>query len=270
MRIIGCFLGILILLTAFGCTPIQRGATKDGFIVSGQPNIAVHITPEMTLYKTAQKSVMLATDSPHSTSARMTYAVFGSVEGNTLLRHAHTLTIAPSTQQWIFSPETYKSRYAISTSKQKINGRNFTIQTLLIPTQDDWFTSLWQENDVLTPPNWLAMRWSLTPNNRERIVAEYREPLPPCLSATTAWEDIQTEESISTIDRQELWQRCDRELGAFATRANRAIGFGPIEEREILQEGGTRLTKETSHRPDFTHQVGELEALPRDTPHYRD
>lgn len=253
---------------AMACTPVQRGATDEGFIVGGQPNIAISVSPELDLQRTGEKSVVLDTDTVHSTSARMTYAVFGNTKDSRVARHAHTFSINPSTRNWRFSPETYTSRYGISTTKQKINGQHHTIQTLLVPAKDDWFSDLWQENGVLPPESWLAMRWSTTPNNLQRVVAEYREPMPPCIRSSEAWRALVSQETVPTIYKQQLWQQCNQEFEDFTQRANSTIHFDRLNESSPLQTS-TTLKIDSSHRPNFTHQAGELEENNKSNDRYK-
>ena len=254
-----CFV-TLSLFTLLSCTPLPRGATEQGFVVGGHTNIAINISPDLPLQAAGQKSITLATDHMRLASARMHYAIFGEIHEGNVTRHAHTFFVTPSGKNLIFSPETYTSRYAITTAKETVEKRRYTVQTLMIPAEGDWFSHLWAENTITPPSAWLGMRWSSSPTHRERIVIEYREPLPPCLEQSSVWVSLQESERVSTMDKQALWQQCQHELSSFTQRAQKSIHRSPLQAPPLMHTGKTTLS-DTSQQPDFTHHVGELEWL---------
>lgn len=258
-------LALLAILTA--CAPVKRGPTEQSFIAEGQPNIEISVAPPFRLAGSGQKSIRIKNDRMASTSASINYSVFADLAGPNVKRHAHIFLASVPGKQWMLSPETYPARLALSTSKEKIDGKNFTIQVLIIPGEGDWFNELWQINGYNPSDAWLAMRWSTDPNTQERIVAEYREPLPRCLKQHSVYHDLNKGGVTTKFNRQLAWISCEEVLSAFRERGNSVFSFGKPVPGSALS--GTNLLMQTVRdRPDLTDLIGETEHLEHGTFRY--
>jgi hypothetical protein len=97
----------------------------------------------------------------------------------------------------------------------KWGGHEWVVEMLLVPSEGDWFSDYWHVNRREVPHTWLAKRWSAILGMTDKVVLEYREPLPASLASL--------EPALLLPDAE-----TDVVLRAFVARADKA--FTPSRE----------------------------------------
>lgn len=235
-----CIAGLLLS----GCTGAMTGVSGTALVRSGYPRCTISTNEPFTLQGYGRLWVSLPTEFlGFAPSGSMDYAVSSDAGEGPVVRHAHSLIVRPSDDiRWRFRPESFKPFGGLSLVKQDINGYRWTVQILRVDAERDWFSAMWRENGRETPEFWIARRFSATPEQATRVVAEYREAWPDCL---------EPEASDLVFVRREC-------LEGFLERSDAAFLLD-MHASEIIEEpsASSRLQR-PGGAPDMKKLAGEL------------
>jgi hypothetical protein len=161
--------------------------------------------------------------------ASIDYAVFAEGTSGPVLRHAHAMLSILPRDIWRWELESWPQPASLSLSKMEKDGKFWTVQILPLPALNDWFSAFWTGNNREVPRFWLLKRWSATPFEATRILAEYREPAPRCMEeALLPLEGILRKEQISPPSSTEILLLCHKEIRAFSARADASVSLEAV------------------------------------------
>lgn len=251
------FAFLLSFALCSACTPRQEIASASGLYVSGRANFAISVAEGMKLATSSWFSSFAPSDVTVKPSGRFRYALFSdSVEGP-VERHAHVILGELPSNQWVWEKETWAKPEALSYEKDRKAGKYWTIQVFPVFSSRDWFSRLWQANGRQTPDFWLAKRWSSTPEDYLRIVAEYREPAPLCMRERLAGAEQRETQGVIEVKGKELWRNCDKDIEEFNSRADSAFLF---DRAKSMPDPAASVLKALPHgNPDIGKLVGKSE-----------
>ena len=183
---------------------------------------------------------------PFGPYASMAYILYTEKSDGPVDALAYTARAQFFQQGWIFSLErpTFNT---LSTQKFNKYGQFWTGHTMAVPAQRDWFSAMLTANDRPVPTVWLAMRYSATPQDQTRILAEYREAAPDCIA-----EAFQEDGSVQS---GALMGRCPDKVAAFTARAEAALEILPGADTASVVPR-TRTFTLPQKRPDMGRLVG--------------
>lgn len=259
---------VVTFLCVCGCAPRQIGATEHGFRASGKPNIAVSVAPPLRLAATGKRTAPTPSDLNINPSTSFHYAVFADTEGGPVLRHAHTILSELDRWSWRWEKETWAMPESLYYSTLDAGGKFWTVQMFPVTAATDWFSALWTENGRETPGFWLAKRWSSTPDDEIRVVAEYREPAPQCMRQRLT-DAAGAGKNAPPLKGKDLRRGCDQEIDAFSLRADAVFVFDRASGREPMpgvttnNADPTLLTSVPGQQPKMNKLVGKAEARSR-------
>lgn len=249
-------------LPASGCAPRRIEASSQGFSGSGIADFNIRVSPPLTLTLAGRATAAVPSDDAlQAPIATMAFALFAEGGSGAVTRHAHTIFSELPRQAWRWEMETWAKREALLYATERAGGKDWTIQIFPVAATGDWISALWQKNGRQTPDLWLAKRWSSTPEEEMRLLAEYREPLPACLRDNLGW--AAGENGPAPLPRgKDLRRGCEREIKEFSTRADAVFD---LEKRSdtppAAPEAKTALLPDM--RPDMPALVGRAEAIMR-------
>jgi hypothetical protein len=219
------FLALLLpALLAAGCNPARRIAADHGFYSSGNPSFSFTFDSALTLAGAGGMLASVPSDTNLRPAAAVRYAVFAEEDGAP--RHAHALICSLPDGLWQWEKESWPHPASLSFSKSDEEGKFWTIQIFPLPALSDWFSAFRQANGRENPRFWLLKRWSATPLDSVRILAEYREPAPACMEeALQPLEDILRRQEVPPPGSAALWGLCSREIQDFSARADAAVSL---------------------------------------------
>lgn len=179
----GLALFLLLLMQISGCAPAVSGVSGMSLVRTGYPRLTVGAREPMQLQGYGRQWVSLPTDYLGlQPTGSMDYAVYAEETEGPVERHAHVLVARPlAEREWRFKPESFPGPGGLALGRVVIDGYTWTLQTLRVDGEKDWFSAMWRENGRDVPERWIAVRYSATPDWYTRVVAEYREPWPECL-----------------------------------------------------------------------------------------
>ena len=162
---------------------VFNGVAGTTLVRGEYPRLSIAANAPLTLHAHGKVWVDLPTEFLGvRPSGIMNFAVYGQSEGNALASHAHALYVTPTEgHAWVFQPESYPTSGGLTIGRKVINDYTWTTQLIRVPAETDWFSAMWRESDYTVPSAWLARRFSASPDQTTRVVAEYREPWPECL-----------------------------------------------------------------------------------------
>lgn len=173
LMFIACF-----IFAAAGCTTVQHGASGNKFISAAFPALALEADHAMSLYASGGRMVRYENETFLPSSGYMDYAIYGTLDGAKVLRHAHLMRADISSDGMEFEIESLPGRYGAYVKKYEKAGLNWTEQLRYAQSEGDWFSNYWAENGFEVPETWLVMRYSTTYFGAPRMIMEYREPMP--------------------------------------------------------------------------------------------
>ena len=250
---------IILALLAPGCAPRRIEASPQGFSGSGIADFSINVSPPLTLAASGRLTPTTPSyDSFLAPTATMSFALFAEGDSGPVTRHAHTIFSELPTQLWRWEMETWAKREALLYTTERAGGKNWTIQMFPIVAAGDWFSALWLANGRQVPDLWLAKRWSSTPQEEMRLLAEYREPAPACMRDNL----VQPDGSALPLPKgKDLWRGCEKEIKEFSARADKVF--------ELEKRGGAPAAPAPKAAilpnvaPDMSALVGRAEALTR-------
>jgi hypothetical protein len=197
------------------------------------------------------------TNSPY---ADFLFAAFSEEESGPVRASAHVILSELPYPDWRWEMETWARPESMRYSKLTAARRNWTVQIFPVMAAGDWFSELWTLNGRQTPDFWLAKRWSATPDEELRIVAEYREASPSCMrEQLLAYAESRKNKEFAPIQGKNLANRCDREMEEFSARADAAVRLDEDLSRPLDETG--RKARLPDGRPNMRSLVGVAEFI---------
>lgn len=262
------FLALLLALTAAlacGCQPQRKGAAGQDFYATGRGGALITAAPPLRLAASGALRAPVPSDLNLSPRGGFAYAVFGEEKDGAVTRHVHCISSDLDRFAWRWEKETWAMSATLVYAQEVKDARVWTSQIYPVFAARDWFSALWRENGRETPEFWLAKRWSATPEDDIRLVAEYREPAPACmLERLRAFAG--GGKNTPPLDGAALLIHCAEAVEDFSARADAALAFGrpaglPAEE---ATPQASLLRHRPSAQPDMGRLVGRAESLSRD------
>ena len=259
---------VLLALAAPGCAPRRVSASPQEFSGSGIADFSIRVAPPLTLAASGRLTARVPSDDalvpPIATVA---FAAFAEGDSGPVTRHAHTLFCELPLDSWRWEMETWGKRGALSRVSERKGGKYWTAQIFPVAAAGDWFSELWLKNGRQVPEFWLAKRWSSTPEEEMRLLAEYREPAPACMRDRLA--QAAGEKGAGYLpDSQELWRGCDEAIRDFSARADAVFDLERLRDQPAAVPAAsaapaakTALLPDSS--PDMAALAGRAEVLTR-------
>lgn len=256
------------LLCCPGCAPRQIGATQDALYASGRADFTIRVAPPLSLSATGAFNTSVASDVNIAPWGRFHYAVFTDSDDGPVQHHAHAAICELNKLSWRWEKETWSLPEAFFYAKEKKGGKYWTIQMLPVSAKKDWFSALWRENGRETPEFWIAKRWSSTPEDEIRIVAEYREPAPECMLERLREAEAQPMGAPS-LKGKTLLRNCDQAVEAFSRRADAVFALDTMNKTAPEGVPATTQTARPKNAPNMPKLIGRAELLDRGGDEYR-
>jgi hypothetical protein len=252
-----CLTLALIALLEPGCTPRRIEASPQGFSASGLADFTIRVADSLTLAASGRLTAATPSDdSVVAPSATLAFALFTEGESGPVTRHAHILFSELPQVAWRWEKETWAKHEALLYSSMRSGGKNWTIQIFPVIAEGDWFSALWQQNNRQVPDFWLAKRWSSTPQDEMRLLAEYREPAPACIREGFA--ETPTFKGRPMLPKgRELRRGCEQEIEAFSARADAVFAMDKRQDLQAAPSGKALSLPQTV--PDMARLVGRAE-----------
>ena len=209
---------MVFMLIAPGCAPRRIEASPQGFSGSGIADFSIKVSPPLTLAASGRLTATVPSyDSFLTPTATVSFALFAEGDSGPVTRHAHTIFSELPARLWRWEMETWAKRESLLYATERAGGKNWTIQIFPVAAAGDWFSALWLKNGRQVPDFWLAKRWSSTPEEEMRLLAEYREPAPACMRDSL----VQPDGSAFPLPKgKDLWRGCEKEIKEFSARAD--------------------------------------------------
>lgn len=256
------------LLCSSACAPRQAGATHDSLYTSGRADFTIRVAPPLSLAATGAFGASVASDVNITPWGRFRYAVFTDDGTGPVRRHAHAAVCELNKLSWRWEKETWALPEAFFYAKEQRGGKYWTIQMLPVTAKKDWFSALWRENGRETPEYWIAKRWSSTPEDDIRIVAEYREPAPECMLERLREADAQPM-GAPALKGKTLLRGCDGAVEAFSRRADAVFSLDVMNKTEPAGGPVTTQTARPKNSPNMPKLMGRAELVDRGGDEYR-
>ena len=257
---------LFALALAAGCAPRQIGATHDSLYASGRADFTIRVAPPLALAATGAFSTAVASDVNVAPWGRFRYAAFTDSDTGPVLRHAHAAVCELNRNAWQWEKETWALPEAFHYSKEQRGGKHWTVQMLPVAAEKDWFSALWRENGRETPEFWIAKRWSSTPEDEIRIVAEYREPVPGCMIERLR-EAAAQPMGTPGLKGKTLLRNCDEAIDAFSRRADAVFALDKMTTASPAS--AEPLAARPKSAPDMPKLIGRAELVDRGGNDYR-
>ena len=247
MRIKNLVLGLFLPLILSACSPAITGVTGNSLTRNNFPSATITANEPLQLLGYGRQFVTLRSD---ILTLRPTgifdYAVFSDSKEGPVTRSAHSIMLRPTDQnQWRFVLESWRGPNTFFMRGTGFDGMNWTEQLMSVTSQGDWFSDMWVASGREVPERWLAKRFSATPADFVRMVAEYREPWPDCMAP-----DIRSLELVSNADE------C---LGPFLKRADTAFSIQRAALDTSVPPAGPSVLTLPPTAPNATRLAGEVE-----------
>lgn len=257
---------VLTALTTAGCAPRQTGATSDSLYASGRADFTIRVAPPLTLAATGSFTTAVASDVNVAPWGRFRYAAFTDSDTGPVRRHAHAAICELNKYSWQWEKETWALPEAFYYSKEQRGGKYWTVQMMPVTAQKDWFSALWRENGRETPEFWIAKRWSSTPEDEIRIVAEYREPAPACMVERLR-EAAAQPMGTPSLKGKALLRNCDEAIDTFSRRADAVFA---LDKMTTASPTPTEpLAARPKNAPNMPKLIGRAELVDRGGNDYR-
>ena len=114
---------------------------------------------------------------------------------------------------------------------------------------------MWAENGRETPEFWLAKRWSATPEEEMRLLAEYREPAPACMRQRLRESLLADDKNSIPLRGKTLRAGCEEEIEAFSARAEAAVS---LDQLSGAPSGGRSVQARSGAIPSVRPNMAKL------------
>lgn len=255
------FIFTALTLCASGCAPRRIAASPQSFYGSGLADFTIDVAPPLTLATSGRLTAQVPSeDNILPANATVAFSAFTDSESGPVERHAHIIFSELPRYSWRWELETWAKPDSLLYAGERMGGKNWTIQVFPVTAATDWFGSLWRKNGREVPDFWLAKRWSSTPEDEMRLLAEYREPAPACMRERLA-DAAAADRNAPPLDGKELRRGCDREIEEFNARADRVFTMGKM--RGAPAEPAARTLALPEERMNMRKLVGKAEVVDR-------
>ena len=217
-----CILAAITVLLG-ACSPARTGVSGSTLTMNTTPGIRITAaapfspTDHGSLWVTPRTDSM--TDSP---LASFTYAVYANSAQPDAVAYAAIVTLSDAVN-WGFTPQPQKLPFSFGPLHPVAEHGLFgSVQNLCIPASSDWASEFLQAKGAKTPGAWLAQRWVYDLGQGIRAIAEYREPKPDWLDASSR--------DILLVDEKDLTA-----LREFQKRATVVFTASPLSGDNIIQ-----------------------------------
>ena len=253
--LIASLTGVLLLS---GCAARQNGATSQSLYAGGLADFSISVRPPLSLVSSGRLTAWVPSDVNLKPSGSFNYALFTEGGSGPVTRHAHCIFSELPKWNWRWEKETWALPQSLSYAQEQTGGKYWTVQIMPVTSRGDWFSAMWTENNRDVPEFWLAKRWSATPEDEMRIVAEYREPAPLCMRDRLA-EAAAADRNTSPLKGKELWRGCEREIEDFSARADTIFDKRRLQDERAAS--GHPLERRSGKAPDMGKLVGKAERM---------
>lgn len=250
----------LLALAAGGCASTYTGLAGATMYSDGLADMAVSPVNGMVPVAAGSYVGSFPSDSVINPSARINYAIYGDLDGQTVRRSAHVIFADLTVKnKYVIMPETFRAANEIQLRRIKLDRRDWVEHTFYERRQGDWFTEFWDINGYVTPQVWLGKRWSRTYDQTGRVVVEYREPLPACAKVNDP--DLVIIMSNVAIDAPT--PECRREVEDVFARADQAFSMRrPATVNTGVAAPAPALSLQPERQFDLGRYVGRAEFMP--------
>lgn len=254
-------LAFVALAGLAACAGAYTGLSGDVMYAYGLADVAISPNPPLKPFGSGLQNISMKTDAMIKAPATLNYAVYGEEQNKQVLKHGHVIVCSiDDTEAWEYLMETFPRSNENYLRVVTIDGRTWNEHLMFQNAQGDWFSALWQANGRKIPEQWIAKRWSRTYFDRLRVVVEYREPMPECVTVLP--------DAGAGLGGRTLFQTdgaaCSKALRDFDVRAGQAFTFGRAgSQGDVGMPAANQLTAMPSWRLDPTPLVGELKARDR-------
>ena len=247
MRVQKIFASLLLPLMLSACTPAFTGVTGNSLTRNNFPTGTITANEPLRLVAHGRQFVALRSDTMTSRpTGFFDYAVFSDSTEGLVTRSAHSIMLRPTNaNQWRFTMETWRGPNTFVIRNTGFDGMNWTEHLMSVPSQGDWFSDMWVASGREVPERWLVRRLSATPASFVRMVAEYREPWPPCMDP-----DIRSLDLVSNPGE------C---LAPFLERADAAFTIQRAALDPAIPPAGPSVLTLPSSAPNAARLAGEVE-----------
>ncbi len=251
---------LCIAAAASGCAPLRAGTTENAYYQAGIVDSYIRVTPPLTLAGSGDAWPSVPSDTNIAPFGTFHFGVYTDDASGPVDRFAYIVVSQLPPNAWRWEMETWGTPQTLLHTKSEGAGKFWTIQMMPVVGEKDWFNSLWAANKRQTPDFWLAKRWSATPDDQDRIVAEYREAAPQCVRNLLA-DALQNNKSENPLPRQdEIWRDCRDDINAFSNRADKVFDLQrmPAQLTEAPLSKPMRMPRE---QPNMVKLVGKAERI---------
>ena len=251
----------VVTFWASGCAPRRIAASSQSFYGSGLADFSIDVAPPLTLATSGRLTAQAPSDDNIlPANATLAFSVFTDSESGPVDRHAHILFSELPRYSWRWEMETWARHDSLLYTGMRAGGKNWTIQIFPVTADADWFSSLWRKNGRQVPDFWLAKRWSSTPEDEMRLLAEYREPAPACMRERLA-EAAAADRNAPPLEGKDLRRGCDREIEEFSSRADGVFNMEKLQSAPAAPVARTLALPE--ERMNMRKLVGKAEIVDR-------
>ena len=176
----------VVLVLPLACAPARTGVVGNTLSTNAAPTISLTAEPPLSLAGHGRLWVSPSSDVMGDPAlASFDYALYTDPSAGPVQRFAYAAIVRLADDgNWYFEPQSGKYSYPFSRNTGSgSDDFEWTAQTLVIPSAQDWPSAVWQVNGRQVPKTWLAKRWTASMDLGTRAVAEYREAWPQCLNA---------------------------------------------------------------------------------------
>jgi hypothetical protein len=176
------------------------------------------------------------------------FAVYSDALEGPLTVSAHSIMLRPTSDDlWRFTMESFKEPYTFSLSNTGFDGMAFVARLMVVQSAGDWFSDMWAASGRAVPERWIARRFSASPDQSVRYVAEYREPWPACLDEEALRLGLLSGASYDSC------------LRPFMQRSEKAFSIERGAPETMLPPAGPVRLSIPPYAPDPTKLAGEVE-----------
>ncbi|MDR2503883.1 MAG: DUF4851 domain-containing protein [Deltaproteobacteria bacterium] len=233
-------LSLFALVGAGGCVA-YTGLDKNIMYTNTRLDVAVIPEEGFTPLQSGTMYLDLETDTNLGARTRAHYVIYGDTEEGPVKRHGHVIFVdILNSNQFQFVPETFSDRNDMNLRTVKIEGRSWNEHARFEEYEGDWITRWWTVNGRKSPQLWIGKRWSRNEDPFNRIIVEYREPLPGCARI----KDKQLLDIFQGTAIDYPNDECKSEVNAVFERADKAFSIKRSSKMNLGQDAPANILNE--------------------------
>lgn len=171
------------------CSPARTGVIDGTLTTTYRPGLAVRAETPLTLASSGRVWALIKGDDITALSSAMfDYALYADPAVSPVEKFAYAAFIRlEDNRGWMFLPQGHGLPGQFGAVKPVLpEGREGKMYTLHVPAAKDWASEMLRENGHTPPEAWLVKRWIFSLDSDARAMAEYREPWPEYLEASSS------------------------------------------------------------------------------------